>query len=185
MNVSKILSWPQPVNQKQVKQFVATASYYRRFVKNFAKIAKPLTDLTRKDALFAWTEACQEAFEALKGQLTSPNVMSYPLNDGGTFYLDVDASGVGIGAVLSQMQDNKERVIAYASRGLNKAERNYCVTERELLAAVYFVQYFRQYLMGRQFIVRSDHQALVWLFSMKEPNGKIARWIEILAASIF
>ena len=80
------------------------------------------------------------------------------------------------------MQDNKERVSAYASRGLNKTERNYCVTERELLAVVYFVQYFRQYLMGRQFIVRSDHQALVWLFIMKEPNGKIARWIEILAA---
>ena len=105
----------------------------------------------------------------------------HPMNDGGTFYLDTDASGIGIGAVLSQEQGGRERVIAYASRSLSKCERNYCITEQELLAVVYFIQYFRQYLLGRKFVVRSDHQSLVWLFSLKEPNGKIARWIEILA----
>ena len=180
-NTAKVQQWPKPQNAKQVKQFVATGSYYRRFVKDFAKIAKPLTELTTKDAVFKWSSDCEDAFETIKKELTSPNVMGYPLNDGGVFLLDVDASGTGIGAVLSQIQQERERVIAYASRAMSKAERNYCITEKELLAVVFFIQYFRQYLLGRRFIVRSDHQALVWLFSLKEPSGKIARWIEILA----
>ena len=111
--------------------------------------------------------------------------MGYPLNDAGSFYLDTDASGTGIGAVLSQIQSGWERVIAYASRGMNKAEKNYCITEQELLAVVYFIQYFRQYLLGRHFVVRMDGQALVWLFKLKEPSGKIARWLEILATYNF
>ncbi len=180
-NIAKVVQWPVPQNAKQVKQFVATGSYYRRFVQDFAKIARPLVDLTKKDAKFQWTVECAQAFTKLKQALVSPSVMGYPLNDGGDFMLDVDASGVGIGGVLSQIQGARERVIAYASRAMNKAERNYCITEQELLAVVYFVQYFRQYLLGRKFIVRTDHQALVWLFSLKEPSGKIARWIEILA----
>lgn len=180
-NIAKILQWPVPSNAKQVKQFVATGSYYRRFVKDFAKIAKPLTELTKQGVQFIWNEKCEKAFADIKKALISPNVMGYPSNDAGNFLLDVDASGVGLGAVLSQMQDGRERVIAYASRTLNRAESNYCVTERELLAVVYFVQYFRQYLLGRKFLVRTDHQALVWLFRLKEPSGKIARWLEILA----
>ena len=107
--------------------------------------------------------------------------MGYPLNNGGPFVLDVDASDVGIGGVLHQIQEGCERVIAYASRALNEAEKNYCITEKELLAVRYFVEYFRQYLLGRRFVVRTDHQALVWLYRLKEPSGKIARWIEILS----
>lgn len=83
--------------------------------------------------------------------------MGYLLNEGGEFYLDVDVSNTGIGSVLSRIESNRERVIAYASRSLNKAERNYCVT------VVYFVQYFPQYLLGRRIVVRSDHQSLVWV----------------------
>ena len=180
-NVSKILDWPKPETSKQVKQFVATGSYYRRFIKNFAKIAKPLTDLTKKDKVFEWNEKCDAAFNALKRALVSSDIMGYPLNKGDDFILDVDASGCGIGAVLSQKQDGKEKVIAYASRALNKAEKNYCITEKELLAVRFFIEYFRQYLLGRRFLVRSDHQALTWLFNMKEPSGKVARWIEILS----
>ena len=88
---------------------------------------------------------------------------------------------MGIGSVLHQVQDGREKVIAYASRALNKAERNYCITEKELLAVRFFIEYFRQYLLGRKFTIRTDHQALVWLFRLKEPRGKIARWIEILS----
>ena len=112
-------------------------------------------------------------------------LMGYPQNDAGHFLLGVDASGFGIGGVLAQMQDGRERVIAYASCGLNKAERNYCVTEKELFAVIHCVQYFRQYLLGRKFRVRKDHQALVWLLRMKESNGKVARWLEILASYDF
>ena len=180
-NVDKIANWPRPETAKHVKQFVATGSYYRRFVQGFAKIARPLIDLTKKDAVFKWSEECEKAFNTIKEKLIGPEVMGYPLNDGGCFCLDTDASGLGIGGVLSQEQAGKEVVLAYASRAMNKAERNYCITEQELLAVVYFMQYFRQYLLGRRFVVRSDHQALVWLFSLKEPSGKIARWLEILA----
>jgi transposase InsO family protein/DNA-binding MarR family transcriptional regulator len=180
-NIAKILQWPTPKTPKPVKQLVATGSYYRRFVKGFADMVRPMVDLTKKGKDFIWDASCENSFEALKKALVSPDVMGYPLNESGQFILDVDASGIGIGGVLQQIQGERERVIAYASRSLNKAERNYCITEKELLAVVFFIQYFRQYLLGRRFLVRSDHQALVWLFSLKEPNGKIARWIEILA----
>lgn len=103
--------------------------------------------------------------------------MGYPDPNHGQFILDTDACDVGMRAELSQFQDGRERVIAYASRTLNKAERNYCVTDKELLAVKYFVEYFRQYLLGQPFLVRSDRQALVWLFKLKEPKGRVARWI--------
>ena len=117
----------------------------------------------------------------LKKALISTDVMGYPFNEDGEFILDVDASDKGISAVLHQIQEGQEKVIAYASRSVNKAESNYCITEKELLAVRFFIEYFRQYLLGRRFLVRSDHQSLVWLFRLKEPRGKIARWIEILS----
>ena len=181
VNISKIIEWPQPKTGKEVKQFVAMGSYYRRYVKDFASIAKPMLELTKKGKEFLWDNHCDLSFSNLKKALVSSDVMGYPLNEGGEFILDVDACDVGIGGVLHQIQDGRERVIAYASRALNKAERNYCITEKELLAVRYFVEYFRQYLLGRKFLVRSDHQALVYLFSLKEPRGKTARWIEVLA----
>lgn len=131
--------------------------------------------------MFKWDAACEVAFCKIKEIPTSSPIMAYALSDGGLFYLDVDASGSGLGAVLQQEQAGIERVISYASRSMNRAERNYCVTEQELLAIVFFVQYYRHYLLGRHFVVRSDHKALTWLFSLSEPSGKIARWVEILA----
>ena len=107
--------------------------------------------------------------------------MGYPLNNSGEFILDIDASDVGIGGIIHQVQNGRERVIAYARRALNKAEKNYCITEKELLAVRYFVKYFPKYLLGRRFTVRTDHHALVWLYRLKEPSGKVARWIEILS----
>ena len=96
------------------------------------------------------------------------------------FLLDTDASDVGIGAVLSQVQDGTERVIAYASRVLSKPERQYCVTRRELLAVVVFIQHFRPYLLGNTFTLRTDHGSLKWLQNFKNPEGQLARWLERL-----
>ena len=179
-NIAKILCWPKPRSPRQIKQFVAMGSYYRRYIKNFASMVRPMVELTKKGKKFTWSNACDQAYDNLKKALVSADVMGYPLNEAGEFILDVDASGTGIGGVLHQVQGDRERVIAYASRALNKAESNYCVTEKELLAVRYFIEYFRQYLLGRRFLVRSDHQSLVWLFRLKEPRGKVARWIEIL-----
>ena len=105
-------------------------------------------DLTKNDSQLKWTEDCQVSFNALKGALTSPNVMTLPRNDG-DFILDTDACDFGIRSVLSQIQDEKEKVIVYASRSLNKVEKTFCVTDKELLTVRYFVEYFRHYLLGR------------------------------------
>jgi hypothetical protein len=125
-NVAKIAGWPRPTDAKQVKQFVATGSYYRRFIKNFSKLARPLVDLTKKDAKFEWNASCEDAFAKIKEILMGPEIMGYPLNDGGPFTLDTDASGSGIGAVLSQIQSGRDKVLSYGSRSLSKAEKNYC-----------------------------------------------------------
>ena len=179
-NVSKVKTWPIPTSVTEIRQFLGLASYYRRFIQNFAAIARPMVELTKKSVPFQWTSQCDEAFEKLKSKLISPEIMAYPIDDCG-YILDTDACDVSIGAVISQVQNNQERVIAYASRTLSKSERNYCVTDRELLAVKYFMEYFRQYLLGRSFLVRTDHQALVWLLSLKEPKSRIARWLETMS----
>ena len=161
----------------EVQQFLGLANYYRRFIKDFAPIAKPLHHLTEKDVKFEWTPACQEAFELLKSKLTSPPVLAHP-DFQLPFILDTDASATGIGAVLSQCHsDRKEEVIAYASRTLSKPERRYCTTRRELLAVVTFVKHFHAYLLGRHFSLRTGHGSLTWLQNFKEPEGQLARWI--------
>ena len=123
-------------------------------------------------------EACR-AVVGLKNALTSGPVLISP-DISKTFLLDTDASDVGIGAVLSQMKDEKECVVAYFSQSLSKSERNYCTTRKELLAVVKAVKHFRYYLLGKPFIVRTDHSALQWLRNFKEPEGQVARWLERL-----
>ena len=184
MNVSEVLEWPVPKNVTGVRQFLGLHSYYRRFVKNFSVITKPLNNLTTKESSLNWDDKCQEAFDTLKTKLDIPGVMAFP-QDKGTYILDTDACDVGIWAVLSQQQDGVEHVVAYGSPSLNRAVHNYCVTDKELLAVRYFMEYFRHYLLGRTFIVRTDHQAIIWLFQLKHPKGRIARWIEILSTYNF
>ena len=183
-NVAKILGWPTSKTVTEVRQLLGMGSYYRRFIKDFSSIVKPLTELTKKDREFKWTDACQQSFEKLKLSFTGTEIMGFP-KDEGTFTLDTDASDTTIGAVLSQEQEGQIRVIAYGSRTMNKAERNYCITDKELLAVRYFTEHYRQYLLGRRFIIRTDHQALKWLFSLKEPKGRVARWLEILSSFNF
>ena len=138
----KVAQWPVPKTRKEVQQFLGLANYYRRFVKDFATIAKPLHRLTEKTVKFEWTSECQTAFEEICHRLVTAPILAFPDYER-EFILDTDASDTGIGAVLSQVQeDGSERVIAYASRVLTKPERRYCVTRCELLAVVSFVQHF-------------------------------------------
>jgi len=153
------------------------ASYYRRFVKDLAKIASPLNAIARKNQRFLWDESAQTAFETLKTAMTSTPMLGMP-TDNDDYTLDTDASDLAIGAVLSQKQDGVERVIAHASRALDKREKNYCVTRRELLAIVHFLKYFKQHLLGKHFKIRTDHAALAWLRKTQDPIGQQACWLE-------
>ena len=148
----------------------------------YAELAIPLTRLIKKKVKFHWGPEQESAFEKLKNCLIQPPVLAFPLEDGGSFLMDCDASGSAIGCVLSQYQDNQERVIAYASHTLNQAQRNYCTTKRELYSVVYFVQHFKQYLLGRRFILRVDHRPLLWLCNFQDASSIFAHWISILGA---
>ena len=115
-----------------VRSFLGATTYYRRFVAGFSTIATPLHHLTEKFARFEWTDECQKSFDTLKAALCDAPVLAFPVPDA-PYVLDIDASLTGLGAVLSQVVDGKERVLGYASRSLSKCERNNCVTRRELL----------------------------------------------------
>jgi hypothetical protein len=154
-NVAKVLQWPRPSSVTEVRQLLGMGSYYRKFIKGFANLARPIVELTKKGRPFIWTDECEKAFVELKKLFTSPEILAYPLDEG-EYILDTDASDSAIGGVLSQVQNGQERVIAYGSRSLNKSERNYCITDKELLALRYFVEYYRQYLLGRRFTVCTD-----------------------------
>jgi len=157
--IQAVENWPTPRNLTKLRSFVGLCSYYRRFIAGFADLAAPLHSLTRKKTRFRMEAEQEEAFNTLKKRLTSAPILGMPRDDG-TFYLDTDASNFGLGAVLSQDQDGREVVLAYASRTLSNAEKNYEVTRRELLAVVYGLKVYRQYLLGRKFVIRTDHSAL-------------------------
>ncbi|GBM68306.1 Transposon Ty3-I Gag-Pol polyprotein [Araneus ventricosus] len=177
--IKAVVDWPRPDKIHDLRSFLGLCTYYRRFVKNFSTIARPLHKLTEAKSNFNWTDECEKSFNSLKQALTSSPILTYPRTDK-EFILDTDASNEGIGAVLSQNTGNEERVIAYFSKSLGKPERNYCVTRKELLAIVKSIEHFHHYLYGRKFLLRTDHASLRWLLNFKEPEGQIARWIQRL-----
>ena len=180
--VEAVKNWEIPRRVKDVRAFLGLTGYYRRFIKDYGQIAKPLHELTEKDQPFLWTDTTHQAFETLKQKLLEAPILGYPSQDiEDMFILDTDASNCHVGGVLSQMQNGQEKVISYGSKVLSKSERNYCVTRRELLAVVHFCTQYKHYLIGRKFKLRTDHGALIWLFQFKEPEGQIARWLEILS----
>ena len=173
----KVTNWPTPTSVQEVQQLLGLASYYRKFIKNFATIAKPLHKLSEKGRQFSWSLECANVFVELKNRLLTPPVLAFP-DYHKQFILDTDASQDGIGAVLSQRLEGREQVITYASHSLSKAERKCCVTRKELLAVVTFINHFRPYVLGRTFTLRTDHSSLQWLQNFKEPEGQLARWLE-------
>jgi transposase InsO family protein len=177
--VKAIIDFPTPTNRKEVKRFLGTASYYRRFIKNFSHRAGPLNALTstRKTAPpFHWSAEANNAFNDLKTALTCAPVLACP-DFSREFAVHCDASDFGIGGTLTQTIDGHEHPIAYCSRSLSPAERNYSATEREALAVVHIVEHFRPYLEGsKQFRIITDHASLKWFLNLKNPTGRLARW---------
>lgn len=172
--VAAVTDWPIPRNSGELRSFLGLASYYRRFVKDFATIASPLHRLTQKGQVFYWNEDCAQAFTQLQLALTKAPVLAYPVSQR-PFIVDTDASNVGVGAVLSQEGEHGEQVVAYFSRSLSRPQRNYCVTRRELLAVILGLRHFRPYLYGQKFLLRTDHASLTWLLHFKEPERQLAR----------
>ena len=175
----RVSSWPTPTTLQEVQQFLDLTSYYRRFIKDFAMIAKPLHRLTEQGCQFSWTAECNNSFAVLKLQMTTAPVLAFP-DYTKQFILETDTSQEGIGAVLSQECNGQEQVVTYASHTLSKEERKYCVTRKGLLAMVTFICHFRPYLLGRTFKLRTDHSSLQWLQNFHEPEGQLARWLEQL-----
>ncbi|UYV79552.1 K02A2.6-like [Cordylochernes scorpioides] len=173
--IRAVRDFATPRSLKEVRSFLGLSSYYRRFIPNYAHVAQPLNDLLKKDSAFNWNQEEQNAFEALKSALISEPALGH-FDYSSPTEIHTDASNYGIGAVLVQIQKGKERAIAYASRTLNKAEKNYSTTERECLAIIWAINKFRPYVFGQPFTIVTDHHSLCWLTNLKDPCGRLARW---------
>ncbi|CAN6697874.1 unnamed protein product [Malus baccata var. baccata] len=170
---------PSPTSVREVRSFLGHAGFYRRFIKDFSKIAQPLRRLLQKEVSFEFNEASEQAFNHLKDLLTSAPIITPP--DWSTpFELMCDASDYAIGAVLGQRKNKLPHVIYYASRTLNDSQLNYSTTEKELLAIVFALDKFRSYLIGTKVIVFTDHAALKYLFTKKEAKPRLIPWMLIL-----
>lgn len=170
---------PSPTSVREVRSFLGHAGFYRRFIKDFSKIATPLCRLLQKDVPFVFNDECEKAFNHLKKLLTSAPII-VPPDWSLPFELMCDASDYAIGAVLGQRKDKQPHVIYYASRTLNDAQLNYSTTEKELLAVVFALDKFRSYLLGTKVIIYSDHAALKYLLMKKEAKPRLIRWMLLL-----
>jgi hypothetical protein len=174
--IEAVKNWKTPNSPSEIRSFLGLAGYYRRFIENFSKIAKPLTSLTQKDKKFDWDEEQEEAFEALKDKLCNAPILTLP--DGpDDFVVYCDASNQGLGCVLMQ----RGKVIAYASRQLKIHEKNYTTHDLELGAVVFALKIWRHYLYGTKSVIYTDHKSLQHIFDQKELNMRQRRWIELFS----
>ena len=171
--IELISQLPSPINVKTVRQFLGHAGFYRRFIKDFSKIAKPLYKLLEKDAKFVWEKECQESFEELKSHLITAPIVRAP-NWQLPFEVMCDASDLAIG------EDRKPHVVYYASKTLNEAQRNYTTTEKELLVVVYALDKFRAHLVGSDIVIFTDHSALKYLLTKQNAKARLIRWVLLL-----
>ena len=187
-----VRQWPLPDTLKTLRAFLGKCGYYRKFIANYSTVAAPLIQYTQHDQhdsipRLSEDSAAVQAFRQLKHLLLTAPILAYPQFHGKPFILDTDFSADpgAIGGVLSQEQDGQERVIAYGARRLQPRERSYASTKGELLAVIFFLQYYKYYLLHRPFILRTDNSALAWIRSLESPAGMILRWLEILASFDF
>jgi len=173
--VQEVMDWKSPASVHQIRSFLGLAGYYRRFIPDFSKIAKPMTELLKKGIKFVWNESCEKAFHTLRELLTKAPVLAQPDN-AKPFDVYCDASGTGLGCVL--MQDN--RVIAYASRSLRPHEQNYPTHDLELAAVIHALKIWRHYLMGTHCNIYTDHKSLKYIFTQADLNMRQRRWLELI-----
>ncbi|GJQ96567.1 putative reverse transcriptase domain-containing protein [Tanacetum coccineum] len=174
--IESVKNWKTPESPTEIHSFLGLAGYYRRFIKNFSKIAKPLTLLTQKNKTYVWGNEQDEAFRILKEKLCNAPVLALP--DGpDDFVVYCDASKQGFGCVLMQ----RGKVIAYASRQLKKHEKNYTTHDLELGAVVFALKIWRHYLYGTKSVIYTDHKSLQYIFDQKDLNMRQRRWIELLS----
>lgn len=176
--VQSIVDYPIPRTTTDIKRFVGMCSWYRRFIPHFSSLMSPINDLLKgkaKKQPINWSDTAESAFNDIKQALVSAPILCSPDFEL-PFTIQTDASNTGLGAVLTQIQNDEEKVIAFASRSLLSSERNYSVTERECLGVIFAIEKFRPYVEGRKFTVITDHYSLLWLSRLKNPSGKLARW---------
>ncbi|KAD6454277.1 hypothetical protein E3N88_08983 [Mikania micrantha] len=173
--IEAVEKWEAPTTPTEIRQFLGLAGYYRRFIENFSKIAKPLTMLTQKEQKYNWGREQEEAFQLLKHKLCQAPILSLP--DGtDNFVVYCDASHQGLGCVLMQ----KDKVIAYASRQLKVHEKNYTTHDLELGAVIFALKIWRHYLYGTKCIIYTDHKSLQHILDQKMLNMRQRRWVELL-----
>ncbi|WVZ51621.1 LOW QUALITY PROTEIN: hypothetical protein U9M48_002748, partial [Paspalum notatum var. saurae] len=173
--VESVLNWKQPESVTEIRSFLGLAGYYRRFIKDFSKTAKPMTSLTKKNAKYTWSPNCEEAFQSLKRSLTTAPVLAQP-DVTKPFDVYCDASGNGLGCVLMQ----EGRVVAYASRQLRKHEANYPTHDLELAAVVHAPKIWRHYTLGNTCHIYTDHKSLKYILTQPELNMRQRRWLELI-----
>jgi ribonuclease HI len=173
--VESVTKWEQPLNVTDIRSFLGMAGYYRRFIENFSKIAKPMTELLKNNTKFEWSEACEKSFQELKKRLTTAPVLTL-LDIKKDFVVYCDTSKQGLGCFL--MYEGK--VVAYASRQLKKHEENYPTHDLELAAVVHALKIWRHYLMGNKCELFTDHKSLKYFFIQIELNMRQRRWLELI-----
>jgi hypothetical protein len=173
--VQEVMDWKPPTTVRQIRSFLGLAGYYRRFILDFSRIAKPMTELLKKGVKVEWSQKCEDGFHALRQHLTTALVLAQPDNTK-SFDVYCDASGTGLGCVL--MQDNQ--VIAYASRALRPHEQNYPTHDLELAAVVHALKIWRHYLMGAHCNIYIDHKSLKYSFTQANLNTRQRRWLELI-----
>ena len=180
--VKAILEWPTPKTVRGVRSFLGLVNFYRRFIKNYAQVARPLNDLTKKDQTFEWKELQQTAFDTLKQQFTTTPILAFPDIDK-QFHLEMDASDFATGTVLSILKDDKWHPVAYSSHSMFPEECNYPFADKEMLSVIRSLEEWRHYLEGAnlQFEVWNDHTNLQWFMKQQDLNHRQARWAQYLS----